>query len=163
MTTKGLFIGLFVLLVVLIPAELVKSVQAAQNQANKIIYYLLSYEPGPAWNSEAGLRQESLAQHQKYLMTLFNNDYLVLAGDLGQEGETLTVIRSETLEQARRLAAQDPAIKSDILKVKIEKWQIKLSSVRFVSRRSKGNPAIQEGPFVLKRIDPKAAVKQQKE
>lgn len=151
----------FVFLAALIMAGMHLSDSALAAQPEETTYYLLNYAPGTAWNSETGLRQKDLAEHQTYLMTLFNNDYLVLAGGLEQEAETLIVLRSETLEQARRLASQDPAVQSNVLAVSVKSWRINKSSVRFVSRRSPDNSAVKEGPFILKRLNPQAPLKQQ--
>lgn len=134
-------------------------------QAKERVYFLLSYEHGPKWNTHSVKTQQSaIEQHRQYLQMLYRSDQIVLAGKIAPDNGTLIILRGRSLKEVKGLAQLDPAVSKAILSVNVSEWHVNMSSVRFVGKH-KGTGAGDsrlptEEPFVLERLDPGAPVRQ---
>ena len=70
--------------------------------------------------------QELQKAHIANINRLAETKKLVLAGPFGDDGELrgVFVFRVETLREAQQLAATDPMIKIDRLKIELHSWQV---------------------------------------
>jgi uncharacterized protein YciI len=96
--------------------------ETPENMGVQPIYLLTR---GPAWNSTpAKDRVVLLAEHQRYMDELRRADKLAAAGAV--EGDNsmigIVVFHRITLEEAGKLAAEDPAVKPGVLSVEAHRW-----------------------------------------
>ena len=120
-------------------------------------YFLLTYSPGGSWNSTISYEEQpGLKKHHEYLQGLYVNDQLVMGGPVtGSAGEFLSVmlLRTGSLEEAEKLASQDPGVQMKLVKAEVIPWSVDMSSMRFVRRKPQPPVENPDQPFTVKRID----------
>lgn len=94
-------------------------------------YFMVFLKAGPARSQnkeEAAAIQE---KHLKYLSKLAEKGKTSLTGPFGDDGEIrgIVVYNTATIEEARRLAEQDPAVKAGRLVVEVHPWWAAKGSV----------------------------------
>ncbi|GAA4257669.1 YciI family protein [Dactylosporangium darangshiense] len=97
------------------------------------IWYLLQHRPGPA--AIEGVRpmdQPGFEEHLAFLRRRAADGTLIAAGPLEDndtgEGEGVTVLAAQSLEDARRLAEQDDeSVRSGLLAVTVRTWTVVMS------------------------------------
>lgn len=123
-------------------------------------YFLLKYLPGASWNRSISYEdQPGLKKHHEYLKGLHINDILVMGGTVdGVDSGELSVVllRTSSLEEAEKIASQDPGVQMRLVRAEVRAWNLNMSSMRFVRRRPY-NPIVDPGEsFSIKRIDPES-------
>jgi uncharacterized protein YciI len=99
------------------------------------IWFVLQHRPGPA--AAPGVRimdQPGFAEHLAFLRRRAQDGTLVAAGPLEDtdtaEDEGITILATETLQDARRLAEQDDeAVRSGLLAVTVRTWTVVMAPV----------------------------------
>ena len=91
-------------------------------------YYVVVREPGPAWDSARGMReQERWADHAGFMDRLAEEGFIVLGGPLGDDGRALHVVASADQQEVEARFAHDPWTELEVLRLaSIEPWQILL-------------------------------------
>ena len=84
-------------------------------------YFLLLYTPGPSWNEALGYeKQPGLKKHHDYLKELHLNDQVVMGGpvveDIAYDALSVMLLRTGSLEEAQKLAAQDPGMQMRLVR-----------------------------------------------
>jgi len=84
-------------------------------------YFLLLYTPGPSWNEALGYdKQPGLKKHHDYLKELHLNDQVVMGGsvieDISYDALSMMLLRTGSLEEAQKLAAQDPGVQMRLVR-----------------------------------------------
>jgi uncharacterized protein YciI len=79
---------------------------------------------GSAWEQRPGERAGALAAHSEYLDRLRAEGKLAAAGEVDDDtGLTaLVVFKRISIEEARRLTAEDPAIQAGVLRPEYHRW-----------------------------------------
>ena len=123
-------------------------------------YYLLTYYPGPSWNEAIAYEvQPGLKEHHQYLRDLHIKDLIVMGGPISRVATdhlSVMLIRTGSIEEAEKLASQDPGVQTRLVQAIIVPWDVQMSSMRFARRRPA--PFIEDPnqPFSIKIIDPES-------
>lgn len=103
------------------------SASAAELPPNMTTYYFGVLMKGPKWSAEATPERTKIqAGHMAHLDAMWKAGKLVLAGPLADDGDWRGVLiyRTKTIEEAQRLANDDPAVKAGRLVVTMHPWMI---------------------------------------
>jgi uncharacterized protein YciI len=123
-------------------------------------YFLLKYLPGSSWNRSISYEEQpGLKKHHEYLKGLHINDILVMGGtvDDGDAGElSVMLLRTSSLEEAEKIASQDPGVQMRLVRAEVTAWNLNMSSMRFVQRRPYKRIEDPGQSFSIKRIDPES-------
>ncbi len=84
--------------------------------------FAIVYRPGPAWLRGEPVSRQPLAPHAAYVERLLGEGRLVLAGPFLDDAGGLAVIEAESLEEARRVLAEDPALASGVMTGAVHPW-----------------------------------------
>jgi uncharacterized protein YciI len=90
-------------------------------------YYFGVLVRGPKWSTEETPERTSIQEgHMAHLQAMWKAGKLVLAGPLADDGDWRGVLiyRTKTLEEAQRLANDDPAVKAGRLVVTLHPWMV---------------------------------------
>ncbi|MFG2039780.1 YciI family protein [Dactylosporangium sp. NPDC048998] len=99
------------------------------------IWYVLQHRPGPTADPAVRITdQPGFQEHLAFLRRRAKDGTLVAAGPLEDnetgEGEGITVLATQTPEEARRLAEQDDeAVRSGLLAVTVRTWTVVMAPV----------------------------------
>ena len=88
-------------------------------------YYVAFLYRGPAWSSEDTPERTKLQEgHMANIQRMAESGKLLLAGPFADDGDLrgLFVFRTSTLEEAKALAEQDPAVKAGRLRLEWHPW-----------------------------------------
>jgi len=95
--------------------------------ADMTTYYLGLLKRGSKWSPEETKATASLQdEHLAYIRGMFEDGELVIAGPFTDDADLRGVFlfRTETLEEAEALAANDPAVRAERLIVDIHPWLV---------------------------------------
>jgi uncharacterized protein YciI len=99
----------------------------AADQSQMGTVYLVLLKKGPAWTAQETPETRAIQEaHMANIRALWAAKKLIVAGPLGDNGETrgVFVFQVGTLEEAKALAASDPAIKAGRLVAEIHPWWV---------------------------------------
>jgi len=91
------------------------------------IYYIGLIRRGSKWTPEVTEETERVqAEHLAHIRKMFEDGVLVIAGPFTDDGDLRGVFlfRTDTLEEAKTFAANDPAVRSGRLIVDIHPWMV---------------------------------------
>jgi uncharacterized protein YciI len=111
----------------LLTAALAVPAHAAEIPPNMTTYYFGVLMKGPKWSAEPTPERAKIQEgHLAHLQAMWKAGKLVLAGPLGDDGDWRGVLiyRTKTLEEAQRLAGDDPAVAAGRLVVTMHPWMI---------------------------------------
>jgi uncharacterized protein YciI len=99
-------------------------------------YYLVILRRGAAWTpQETPETQRIQAEHLGHLRHMAEAGKLVVAGPFDEQQDPtargLCLYKTETLEEARKLAEEDPAVKAGRLKVELMAWYTEKGALTF--------------------------------
>jgi len=100
---------------------------AADPPPNMTTYYFGVLMKGPKWSAQATPERTTIQEgHMAHLEAMWKAGKLVLAGPLADDGDWRGVLiyRTKTLEEAQRLANDDPAVKAGRLVVTMHPWMV---------------------------------------
>lgn len=103
------------------------SVSAAELPPNMTTYYFGVLMKGPKYSAEVSPERAEIQKgHMAHLDAMWKAGKLVLAGPLVDDGDWRGVLiyRTKTIEEAQRLADDDPAVKAGRLVVTMHPWMI---------------------------------------
>ena len=87
-------------------------------------YFVVFLKAGPE-RSQSQKEAESIQQaHLDYLSKVYEEGHTSITGPFGDDGDIrgIVIYNTATLEQARSLAEQDPAVKAGRLHVEVHPW-----------------------------------------
>jgi uncharacterized protein YciI len=111
----------------LLAASLAVPAPAAEMPPNMTTYYFGVLTKGPKWSAEESSERTKIQEgHMAHLTAMWKANKLVLAGPLGDDGDWRGVLiyRTKTLEEAQKLASDDPAVKAGRLVVTMHPWMV---------------------------------------
>lgn len=90
-------------------------------------HYLVILRRGPSWTPEVTPAVERIqSEHMAHLNRMAESGKMVIAGPFGEQQDPtfrgMCLYKTETMEEARKLAEEDPAVKAGRLKVEIMAW-----------------------------------------
>ena len=87
-------------------------------------YFLVFLKTGPERSQSKEEAQELQKEHLAYLEKMANMGKTSITGPLESDGEIrgIVVYNTATIEEARQLAEQDPAVKAGRLVVEVHPW-----------------------------------------
>jgi len=101
--------------------------KAGEPPPSMATYYLVMLVKGPKWTPETSPALEQLQKdHLAHLRKLAQSGKLVLAGPLTDGGTIrgLCVFKAASLEEARALEDDDPAVKAGRLAIEAHPWMV---------------------------------------
>jgi uncharacterized protein YciI len=111
------------LLVVVLTAPLA----AVDMPPNMTTYYFGVLMRGPKYSADESAERAKIQEgHMAHLTAMWKAGKLVLAGPLVDDGEWRGVLiyRTKTIEEAQKLANEDPAVKAGRLVVTMHPWMV---------------------------------------
>ena len=96
----------------------------------RVTLYAAIVSPGSAWkDAKAAGKPLDLAEHFAYEKTLRDKHQIVMAGPFADGTGGLIVYRADSLDEAKALAANDPATKAKIFDPQMHVWQVNAADV----------------------------------
>jgi uncharacterized protein YciI len=114
-------------MVLLMTGLLAATAYAAEMPPKMTTYYFGVLMRGPKWSAEDTPERASIQEgHMAHLQAMWKAGKLVLAGPLADDGDWRGVLiyRTKTLDEAQRLANEDPAVKAGRLVVTLHPWMV---------------------------------------
>jgi uncharacterized protein YciI len=97
-------------------------------------YFAVVNEQGPAWVSARSMREQALwSEHAAWVNARVSEGFIVLAGPVGRGPihRALLMVHSESEAEVQRRFAEDPWIRSGILRtLQIDPWRLLASDDR---------------------------------
>ncbi len=93
--------------------------------------YIVRVERGGPWDWSREMReQDGWDDHARYMDGLFEEGFILLAGPLEGDRETLWIVEADSEEEIRRRMAEDPWAANGMLRpVRIERWTVLLDAL----------------------------------
>ena len=94
--------------------------------------YMVFLKKGPAWTAGETPETKGVQQaHMANIRALWQAGKMVIAGPMGDEGDLrgIFVLDVATLEEAKALAASDPAVKAGRLVAEIHEWWVERAAL----------------------------------
>ena len=91
--------------------------------------FAVVYRAGPAWRRGEPTERQDLRDHFLYLRELHRQGTVVIAGPLGDAGG-LVLLRVGDLDAARRIATDDPAVRSRVFVAEVEPFTPRIGRLR---------------------------------
>ena len=106
------------------------SSQPADNNSSPTFFFVLIHSPGEKWvDSLSFNEQPGIMNHVNYMRGFFENKKLVLGGPFLDNSGGMMICNVETMEEAEKIANDDPEVKGGILNVKVKKWYVAMSNM----------------------------------
>ena len=86
--------------------------------------YLVVYRPGPAWITGKPVTEQPLKEHGKYMLRLYKNGVLKIAGPFTDNAGGAVVFEAENEDDAKAVVAMDPAVTSKIFLSELHPWRL---------------------------------------
>lgn len=88
-------------------------------------YQIAFLRKGPAWSAEESPERARLQEaHMAHIRKMAETGKLILAGPFADDGDLrgLFIFRTDTLEEAKALAEQDPSVQAGRLRIEWHPW-----------------------------------------
>ena len=111
----------------LLAAAATRPLPAADVPPNMTTYQIGVLTKGPKWSAEESPERKKIGEgHMAHIQAMWKAGKLVLAGPLADDGDWrgILIYRTKTLEEAQRLADDDPAVQAGRLVVKMHPWLV---------------------------------------
>lgn len=106
------------------------SSDATENSVAPQVFHVMFHSPGPQWKEGVLFHlQTGVDKHIQYMAGLLQQDLVVMGGPFTDNSGGMMVSRISSLEEAQRVASEDPAVKSGLLAVKVRPWMIAMKTV----------------------------------
>mgnify|MGYP002624080652 CR=1 FL=1 len=89
-----------------------------------MIAYAIEYEPGELWTPGKPMYMQPIHDHARYQESLYQRGIMLASGPYKSRDGGLLVLQAESLEQARQILLEDPAIQKKIMRGSVTEWQI---------------------------------------
>lgn len=94
------------------------------------VYHVFFHSPGPQWKPGVSFREQpGIEEHVAYMHGLLERGLMVMGGPFLDDSGGMMVSRIPTLEEARRVASEDPGVESGLLRVEVRAWLVPMASV----------------------------------
>lgn len=86
--------------------------------------YLVVYRAGPGWVAGKPLAEQPLADHGKYMLSLYAKGVLKFAGPFLDNSGGAVVLEAANESEAKAVVAADPAIVSQVFVGDLHPWRL---------------------------------------
>jgi uncharacterized protein YciI len=86
--------------------------------------FLVVYRRGPAWIPGKPVTDQPLKDHFRFLLALYKQGVLQLAGPFTDDTGGAAALRVETEDAARAIVAADPAVTSGVMIPELHAWKL---------------------------------------
>lgn len=86
--------------------------------------FLVIYRPGPAYDPSKSVREQALGGHGKYLIELYKNGDMKLAGPFTDDWGGGVVLSVADMRAAESIAQNDPAVLSGVFVWEVHPWDL---------------------------------------
>ena len=86
--------------------------------------YVIMLRPAPKYGEQG--TDEIVSEHFRHLQNLLAEGILIMAGRFSEVLIGLTIIRADSIDSARAIMLQDPAIKKGIFHGEVYHWRLAL-------------------------------------
>ena len=87
------------------------------------MYAVVFYTAGPKWKKGRPAREQELADHDRYQQTLVQSGKLKMGGPFASIAGGMAVLEVASMEEAQKLAAEDPAVTSQVMRSLVQEWE----------------------------------------
>lgn len=117
-------------------------------------YFIVNYAPGHKWRKSLSFDQQpGIKAHRRYVRRLNDDHMVVMAGPLVDARGAMLLLRTDSLGEAEKLVARDPAVLAHILAARVTGWRVEISSMPNY-RRVVPQVQLPDKPFRIDRIGP---------
>jgi uncharacterized protein YciI len=97
------------------------------------VYHVLVHEAGPAWQPGVPFREQpGVDLHMGFMGTLTETGRMVLGGPFLDGADDapvgMAVIRAASMEDAERVAQEDPSLATGLIRVRVRPWLVPMRS-----------------------------------
>jgi uncharacterized protein YciI len=86
--------------------------------------FLVTYRPGPSWLPGKPLSQQPLAEHFKYMVSLYAKGAMKFAGPFTDDTGGAGVLEAASKDEVEALVTGDPAVIAGVLAYEIHPWNL---------------------------------------
>ena len=90
-------------------------------------YYAFIYSPGPNWLTNQPITKQPLAGHFQYMSRLETEGKLILGGGFTDGSGAMGVLHVSSLEEAREIIENDPAVKEGIVTAQTHPYYVSVA------------------------------------
>ncbi len=95
------------------------------------VYFVVSHTPGPAWKAGLPFRQQpGIMEHVRYYQVLHDGGRVIMGGPFLDDSGGMMVLAVGSEDDARRMAGDDPAVRSGLLTVVVHPWMASFSPAK---------------------------------
>lgn len=92
-------------------------------------YFVFIHRPGPNWVEGKPVEEQPLDEHFTHMTDLEDRGILVLGGGFLDGAGAMGVLKTETLDEARKLSEDDPSVKAGIVITEVHPWFVTVGTV----------------------------------
>lgn len=78
------------------------------------------YSPGTRWETGKSIAQQNLSEHRNYYQHLLEQGKVVIGGATLEDDLGLMILNIQDKEEAKKIIANDPAIKNQIMTAELK-------------------------------------------
>ena len=94
------------------------------------IYFVLFHTPGVNWIDSLPFREQpGVMDHVQYMATFLEQKKLVMGGPFLDNSGGMMIYNCETIEEAQKIANDDPTVKSGLLNVEVKQWMVAMQTI----------------------------------
>ncbi len=94
-------------------------------------YLAVVLSQGSMWDTHKSRdEQEGMKEHRAYMLSLFERGEIVIGGPFLDRPGGVAVYRTKTLEEAEKLAAADPGVRSGLIRAEVTRWRMGVGAVK---------------------------------
>lgn len=87
------------------------------------VYFVLFHTPGEKWTANVSFREQpGVMEHVQYMARFVQTNQLVIGGPFLDNSGGMMVMQAGSLEEAERLAKEDPSVQKGLLNVSVKPW-----------------------------------------
>ena len=100
----------------------------AQEKPAATTHFVIVLERGPNWLAGKSVSEQPLREHGRYLQKLMESGKLVFAGPFLDDQGGIILLKASSLEEAQKIAGDDPAARNQIMRSVVHPFQIAFDS-----------------------------------
>lgn len=105
-------------------AEYRKATGAVAAAPTSVPTFLVVYSPGSHWRAGKPLKEQDLKEHGRYMLHLYAQGTLVLAGGFRDDSGGAVLFRAADVAAAKSIVENDPAVRSGIFVYQLHPWRL---------------------------------------
>ena len=86
------------------------------------MYFVFLHTPGASWRADKSIFEQLLEEHFAYMTELEASNVLKLGGGFTDNAGAMGILEVDTLETAKAIVANDPAVRDGIMNASVHPW-----------------------------------------